>query len=119
MAIQFIPIPLSRINDETTKIRYKKLLREIEIVNKLKSCPNTVDVYGFGIHELQIWLCMELMDMSLRDMYSMIQKVEQRSFPEEQIGFITVRIIGALSFCKAKGIMDRDIKPSNILINRR
>uniref|UniRef100_A0A914D6H5 mitogen-activated protein kinase kinase n=1 Tax=Acrobeloides nanus TaxID=290746 RepID=A0A914D6H5_9BILA len=82
----------------------------------MKDCPNIVNLYGFCVHELQVLLCMEVMDLSLKELF---MKVHQKglTFSEDMIGYITVSIIDAMAFCKSKGIIHRDIKPPNILIN--
>lgn len=93
----------------------KKILREMETFSILRNCPEVVNFYGVGLHEVHVCICMELMDFSLKELYLFIHKKERIIFPEELIGYIVVRITNAINYCNAKGIMHRDIKPSNIL----
>uniref|UniRef100_A0A914D723 mitogen-activated protein kinase kinase n=1 Tax=Acrobeloides nanus TaxID=290746 RepID=A0A914D723_9BILA len=82
----------------------------------MQNCPNIVNLYGFCVHELQVLLCMELMDLSLKELFLKVHE-KGLTFSEDMIGYITVSIIDAMAFCKSKGIIHRDIKPPNILIN--
>lgn len=82
----------------------------------LSKCPDIVDLYGLCIHEGSMLLCMELMDLSLYDLYHIFQK-QEKVLPETLVGYIFVKMVDALCFCNSKGVMHRDIKPSNILVN--
>jgi serine/threonine protein kinase len=119
MAAKHLCIPHSRFEDEDIKKHFKVVLREIENFQNLRECPEIVDFYGLCIYEGQALLCMELMDLSLRDLYLQVHKNNPQTFPEEILGYVFVVIVNALNFCKSKGIIHRDIKPSNILVNYR
>ena len=66
---------------------------------------------------------MEIMDFSLREVYKKVHEAFETvlatnaAFPENIMGVIAIRIINALSFWQSKGIMHRDVKPDNILLN--
>lgn len=66
-------------------------------------------------------MCMELMDTTLRKFYKIVHSkpVEATTpvFPEKILGFITVKVLDALAYCKKLNIIHRDVKPDNILLN--
>lgn len=95
------------------------VVREIKNIQLLWESPNIVDFYGLCIKDGQALICMELMDMSLRDLYLILHNEKKDDLPEKLAGYIFVKIVDALNFCKSKGVIHRDIKPSNILIKYR
>uniref|UniRef100_A0A914C3J7 mitogen-activated protein kinase kinase n=1 Tax=Acrobeloides nanus TaxID=290746 RepID=A0A914C3J7_9BILA len=118
LAIKFIHIPLSRFDDPASRQRFKRVKREIENSKMISKSPNIVDFYGFCVHDLQVLLCMEVMDRSLKDLFMRVHQLGLE-FREDMIGYIAVSIIDAMVFCKSKGIIHRDIKPPNVLINNK
>ena len=121
MAIKYLNIPQSRVQDNDFLIRLKAIRREIDNLYMLRSCPTIVDFYGLCMYEGQALLCMQLMDLSLKELYILIHsgKGKDENFPEELVICVFVKIVDALLFCKDKGIIHRDIKPNNILVNYR
>jgi serine/threonine protein kinase len=120
IAIKSITIPY-KLKDANE--RGKKLLnlkREVENFKKLGNVENIVTFYGICIVEDRAWICMELMDLSLINLYQMFHQSstsKRNHFPEVILGAIIVKIVDALIYCKSKNIMHRDIKPHNILLN--
>ena len=104
----------------------EQLRSEVEIFRGLGNVENIVTFYGLCVVKDEAWMCMELMDMSLTDLYKEFHKargpsktLETIKFPEEILGNIIVRILDALIYCKSKNIIHRDDKPHNILLNRK
>ena len=91
------------------------VVREIQNMRLLSESPNIVDFYGLCFLEGQALLCMELMNLSLKDLYEIVHK-QKVEFPEKLVGYVFVKVVDALNFCKYKGVIHRDIKPSNILV---
>jgi serine/threonine protein kinase len=118
MVVKHLNIPRSQYEDETTCIRFIRLLREINNFRKLWQHPNIVDLYGICINEGQALICMELMDLSLKHLYINVHKAKD-IFAEVLVGYVAVKMVDAMKFCKTSGIIHRDIKPSNILVNYR
>jgi mitogen-activated protein kinase kinase 3 len=116
MAVKFLIIPQSRFEEDEIHLRCKLILREIENSRALATCSNIVDLYGLCFHGGYALLCMELMNLSLKDLYVIVHKKGEK-FPEQLVGCVAVKVIDALIFCKSKNIIHRDIKPSNILVN--
>ena len=125
IAVKFIPLPLINNAEKEKKLRH--LIREVNNFRDLGNVENIVTFYGLCVVKNDVWICMELMDISLADLYEEFHEarnpskpLETTKFPEEILGNITVRVLDALSYCKSqKNIIHRDIKPHNILLNRK
>src|SRR4051812_31397966 len=76
IAIKFIDIPYELNNANQKEEKLLNLKREVENFYELGNVENIVTFYGIGIVEDHAWICMELMDLSLIDLY---QKFHQRS----------------------------------------
>ncbi|XP_034248799.1 dual specificity mitogen-activated protein kinase kinase 6 isoform X2 [Thrips palmi] len=97
----------------------KRLLMDLDISMRSSDCPYTVQFYGALFREGDVWICMEVMDMSLDKFYTRAFG-HQRSIPEDILGKITVAVVNALHYLYSRlRVIHRDVKPSNILINRR
>lgn len=97
----------------------KRLLMDLDISMRSSDCPYTVQFYGALFREGDVWICMEVMDMSLDKFYTRAY-AHNRSIPEDILGKITVAVVNALHYLYSRlRVIHRDVKPSNILINRR
>ncbi len=77
------------------------------------SHPNIVGVYDFGVEAGLPYLAMEFVEgVSLRKLLS------ERRLPPEEAFQIVPQLCDALEFAHAAGIVHRDVKPENILIDR-
>lgn len=93
-------------------------LREMNVNQRTSDCPYTVLFYGAMICEGEVYLLMELMDLSLDELY---KQVYQRGefIPESVLRAVSYAVVSALHFMKEQlRIMHRDVKPSNILADR-
>lgn len=118
MAVKLIRIPLSKTEIFDLNSYVALLKREILTVKIISTCSNIVNFYGVAMLDGEILFCMELMEWSLKDLYTKIHK-EKNIFPEELLGYVVVASLDALIFCKAHGIVQFDVKPTTILMNRR
>ncbi|KAJ3125194.1 hypothetical protein HK098_000505 [Nowakowskiella sp. JEL0407] len=92
----------------------KRIMRELKILRKCQS-PYIVQFYGAFLHECELSICMEYMDMgSLDNVYRAIGPIE-----EEMISLMTLPVLKGLVYLDSNLIVHRDIKPSNILLNRK
>jgi mitogen-activated protein kinase kinase len=116
-----IPIYRRKINEKGLKA----LIKEVKILRELSRCINVIDFYGYTLYEKELWIFMEPMEASLEDLYkSFHEKLYPESefsseivIPEGVIGVIAYSILNALAFCAKQGIMHRDVKPRNVLVN--
>jgi serine/threonine protein kinase len=118
-----IPIYQRQINKE----RLRALIEEVKILRELSHCINVIDFYGYAIDKENVWIFMELMEVSLEDLYKYFHEKlypESRSLreiviPEGVIGVIAYSILNALAFCAEQRVMHRDVKPRNVLVNKK
>ncbi|XP_011497566.1 PREDICTED: dual specificity mitogen-activated protein kinase kinase 4-like [Ceratosolen solmsi marchali] len=111
---------VKRIRSTVDEKEQKQLLMDLEVVMKSNECPCIVQFYGALFKEGDCWICMELMDTSLDKFYKFIYERLNERIPECILGKITVATVKALNYLKEKlRIIHRDVKPSNILLDRR
>ncbi|KAJ1361409.1 Dual specificity mitogen-activated protein kinase kinase 4 [Parelaphostrongylus tenuis] len=97
----------------------EKIIREHDTIMRSEECPNIVKYFGAILHEGDCWICMEFMDVSLDILYKRVYNHQHKRFDENVIGHIAVSVIDALDYLKSElKIIHRDVKPSNILVNR-
>lgn len=119
MAVKYIRIPQTRFNEAQYENKIHRLIAEIKNFRIISDFPNVVDFYGVGFFEGELLICMELMDLSLKDLYLLVHRKMKIRFSEDLVGYIAVAVIDALKSCQSKAILHRDIKPANILLHRR
>ena len=91
-----------------------RLVRESKAAAAL-SHPNICRVYDAGVQEGMFFIAMEFVDgRKLSEYISPTQPLDER-----QCVSVIRKLAGALAEAHAKGIIHRDVKPDNILINSR
>lgn len=92
---------------------------DLDISMKTRPCEFTVEYFGALFREGEVMICMEVMDGSLDHLYKKLKTDKQR-IPENIMARIAKSVVEALNYLKAElGVIHRDVKPSNILINRQ
>jgi serine/threonine protein kinase len=95
----------------------ERFKREAKAVASLRH-PNIVQVYDFDIQDDIIIMVMEYIDgTNLQQLLADLEKKGKR-LPIKQIGSIINDIAGALDYAHSQGMLHRDVKPSNILIDK-
>lgn len=75
--------------------------------------PNIVSVYDAGVHEEYCYIAMEYIDGDTLDSHCH----KDRLLPVERAVSIIFTISNALAYAHQRGVIHRDVKPSNIMIN--
>ena len=88
--------------------------REIENHEQLRN-RNILRMYGHFEDEKRIVLMLEY--ASGGDLYKLLQQQPDNRFPEARTKIFLRQVIGALIYCHSKGILHRDVKPDNILLD--
>jgi len=89
----------------------ERFKREAKTLAKLNH-PNIVTVHDFGTTGNTCYLIMEYMDgVNLR------QAIRQTNLKSNEVLEIVMRICDALQFAHEEGVVHRDIKPGNILLD--
>lgn len=111
MAVKRISLTM----DETER---RRLLMDLEINRKVRECPEACFFYGAFFQEGHVYICMEIMDASLDNFYKKALG-SGLSMPENYLVHIAISIINGLDFLYSRlKVMHRDVKPSNILIDK-
>jgi mitogen-activated protein kinase kinase len=116
-----IPIMRDKLNEERLKI----LIEEAKILRKISHGANITDFYGYALYNKKVWIFMELMEVSLEELYRYFHEnpelrlSKEIVIPEKVVASIAVHILDALAFCKEQSVMHRDVKPRNVLVNKK
>uniref|UniRef100_A0A914CZQ4 mitogen-activated protein kinase kinase n=1 Tax=Acrobeloides nanus TaxID=290746 RepID=A0A914CZQ4_9BILA len=118
MAVKTIRIPINRYENNESDEKLTRLKREISSFRQLSHHPNIVNFYGLCFNDGEAMICMELMDLSLYDLYLVVHD-KKEIFPEAILGYIAVQVLEALGFCNANNFIHCDVNPKNILLNTK
>ena len=108
VAVKVLPAMLA--SDANYVQRFRTEAQRVAALNH----PHIVPIYHFGEEGPLLYHVMPLLEESLRD------RLEREGplAPQEAVGLI-VQIASALSVAHAAGLVHRDVKPENILLNEK
>uniref|UniRef100_A0A914WX40 mitogen-activated protein kinase kinase n=1 Tax=Plectus sambesii TaxID=2011161 RepID=A0A914WX40_9BILA len=105
----------SSINDESQK----RMLVELQACMKSDCCRQMVRFFGAMFREGDVWICMEVMATSLDKFYRMCIDTHRR-LSEPFLAKCALSVVEGLNYMKEHmNLIHRDVKPSNILLNRQ
>jgi len=106
------PIALKVLREDrmTSEAFVQRFLKEAKAIGRL-SHPNIVTVYDTGEDQGTIYIAMELLEGS-----SLNRMVEGKRLTLKEIVNLAVQIAETLDYAHRKGIVHRDVKPSNIIL---
>ena len=80
--------------------------------------PNLVQVYAFGVDGANVYFAMELIEGQGLDKRIHSADLRRRHFPIPEVLGIISQIAAALEAVHAAGMVHRDVKPENVLVDR-
>jgi len=114
VALKFLPARIS--GSEQEKARFIQEAKSASALNH----PNVCTIYGIGEYEGQQFIEMELIDgVTLRDKVSTQEGATPTPLSIKQVIEYGIQIGEALQEAHSKGIVHRDIKSENIMVNSK
>jgi len=88
-------------------------IREISILKSLNH-PNIVRVEDVKHYDAKLWVVLEFVPTDLK---CFLDKVHPKGIPAKLLKKFMYQLLGGLSYCNAHGVLHRDLKPQNLLID--
>lgn len=107
VAIKVMHIALSE--DESFLVRFK---REAQIVGKLAH-PHIIPIYDYAAFENQPYLVMQFVEGQ-----TLKQRMRRQPLTLDQVAIVLDAVAGALDYAHENDVLHRDVKPSNIMLDR-
>lgn len=85
-------LAVKRIPATDNSIEQKRVLMDLDISMRSANCPFTVQFYGALFREGDVWICMEVMDISLDKLYPVVAKQKKTGIPEDILSKITYAV---------------------------
>lgn len=95
----------------------ERFRREAQAIASLRH-PNIVQIFDFGQHQSGYYMAMEFIDGEDLAVILRRARVQQSPLPPEQVVNIIKGVASALDYAHNHGVIHRDVKPSNIMLNR-
>jgi serine/threonine protein kinase/tetratricopeptide (TPR) repeat protein len=121
VALKFLPRHMTE--DEEARLRFEREAKAAAALNH----PNIVTVHEIGEHQGQVFIAMEYVEgRTLKELITVNRTpstigqspIAPSPLPLAQVIAIAIQIASGLAAAHAKGIVHRDIKPQNILIDK-
>jgi len=108
-------LAVKRIRHTCNTVEQQRTTMDLEIAMKSLDCPYTVHFYGAMFRDGDVWICMEVMDISLDRLYTR-HFASGGNVPEPILAKVAFSVVSALHYLHTHlKVIHRDVKPSNIL----
>lgn len=108
-----VTMALKEIRLELDEAKLKTIITEVDVLHRATS-PHIIEFYGAFFIESCVYLCMEYMDGGS------LEKLSGCNVPEDVLARVTAGTVEGLRFLKEElKMMHRDVKPTNILMNKQ
>lgn len=101
-------LPAEFLHDPTFAERFR---REAKVVARLEH-PNIIPIFSFDIEQGTPWMAMRMIGGG-----SLSGILKQGPLPRERIVAILAGVASALDYAHSKGVIHRDVKPQNVLLD--
>ncbi len=109
---RMVALKVLRPDRVTDQVLVARFIKEAKAIGRL-SHPGIVTVYDVGKDQDTVYIAMEYVTGSPLD-----EVIRSRSFTTEEAVEVVCRVAEALDYAHAKGIVHRDVKPSNIILGQ-
>lgn len=111
-----VAVKVITLEEEVADELMDRFQREARVIGQLDAHPNIVTIYRYGKEEGLHYIAMKyIQGQSLAD-YMRDLRTARKNIPIEEMLYILRQVAAALDYAHEKGVIHRDVKPANIML---